>query len=487
MVLSSLIVRRLFLCAIDEESLKTREVLSLKTPKDLKQEKELEEAGSSAVTLAAKEAKIDHSKSFWKSSAWAKKVSTGVSKILSGDTSGRQGSIPMKQAPIIDSDRQAVSIKRPNYSSSLLIVLCRLYGIVIARWGGFGGEDAVKRTQRNDGMKSRPVAMRVPDVCSQSLLNVICFSTSVTETTWGMLQGEKNLTASVSTVVSPTKEKLPLRCLSIRPYYGKDKKIQNRTDAVALLFLFVSSLCHTLIITDDTEVHEMEKPLPLHQLRRCAELLKQLLYRACCVDDVVDSSTSVFQSDYFGLALINSASKTMRDLYDRSSRRPISTPKLWLIEDLLERDIKKSTSEQDFVELLSTPVLRICPFLVSFKRRLKLFDRIIYKNRATIQGENSTNPFNSNPLKPGIPVRITRGRILEDGLKTMNNLGTNMRQRIAVQYYNEAGIKEVGIDAGGLFKEFWTDLSAIAFDPNYSLFCMTEGKETSLYSFDWRS
>ena len=52
-----------------------------------------------------------------------------------------------------------------------------------------------------------------------------------------------------------------------------------------------------------------------------------------------------------------------------------------------------------------------------------------------------------------------------------------MRQRIAVQYYNEAGIKEIGIDAGGLFKEFWTDLSAIAFDPNYSLFCMTEGKK----------
>jgi hypothetical protein len=58
----------------------------------------------------------------------------------------------------------------------------------------------------------------------------------------------------------------------------------------------------------------------------------------------------------------------------------------------------------------------------------------------------------------------------------MNNLGMNMRQRIAVQYHNEAGTKESGVDAGGLFKEFWTDLSAIAFDPNYALFRMTEGK-----------
>jgi ubiquitin-protein ligase E3 C len=67
----------------------------------------------------------------------------------------------------------------------------------------------------------------------------------------------------------------------------------------------------------------------------------------------------------------------MRDLYDRSSRRPISTPKLWLIEDLLEKEIRKSKTEGDYAKLLKTPVLRMCPFLVSFKRRLKLFDRIV--------------------------------------------------------------------------------------------------------------
>ena len=131
-------------------------------------------------------------------------------------------------------------------------------------------------------------------------------------------------------------------------------------------------------------------------------------------------------------------------------------------------------TEHDFVRLLNTPVLRVCPFLVSFKRRLRLFERIVYTNRVKIQGENSTNPFNANPLKPGIPIRITRNRILEDGLLTMNNLGSDMRQRLSIQYYNEAGARESGIDAGGLFKEFWSDLSAIAFDPNYALFRVTE-------------
>eukprot|EP00584_Thalassiosira_punctigera_P027188 CAMPEP_0172577912 /NCGR_PEP_ID=MMETSP1067-20121228/138470_1 /TAXON_ID=265564 ORGANISM="Thalassiosira punctigera, Strain Tpunct2005C2" /NCGR_SAMPLE_ID=MMETSP1067 /ASSEMBLY_ACC=CAM_ASM_000444 /LENGTH=378 /DNA_ID=CAMNT_0013370605 /DNA_START=436 /DNA_END=1573 /DNA_ORIENTATION=+ len=72
-------------------------------------------------------------------------------------------------------------------------------------------------------------------------------------------------------------------------------------------------------------------------------------------------------------------------------------------------------------------------------------------------------------------VKVTRGRVLEDGLIHLNKLGRDMRQRIVVCYLSEAGARETGIDVGGLFKEFWTDLSTLAFDPNYALFKNTEG------------
>lgn len=42
--------------------------------------------------------------------------------------------------------------------------------------------------------------------------------------------------------------------------------------------------------------------------------------------------------------------------------------------------------------------------------------------------------------------------------------------QIQVEFVNEFGEREAGIDAGGLFKEFWTELSSIAFDPSYGLF-----------------
>lgn len=232
--------------------------------------------------------------------------------------------------------------------------------------------------------------------------------------------------------------------------------------------MFVSCLTHTMIITDDIEIYEMEKPLPLHQLRRCILLLKRLLYRACCLDQQNNDWTP----NHFGLSLISASAKAMKDLFDRSSRRPLCVPKLWLVDDLLEKEIKQCKTHDEYISLLTnTHVLKLCPFLVSFKRRLKLFERIVTTSRVSIQGSNETHN-----LRPGIAVHITRDRVLEDGLLYLNKLGRNLRQRIVVQYLNQAGTREVGVDVGGLFKEFWSDLSNMAFDPNYALFRVTEGK-----------
>jgi ubiquitin-protein ligase E3 C len=244
----------------------------------------------------------------------------------------------------------------------------------------------------------------------------------------------------------------------------------------AILFMFVVSLSHILIVTDDIELHDMGSPLPLHQIRRCILLLKNLLYRACCLDDTTSPSIS-FPTNHFGLSLIASSSKLMRDLHDRSSRRALCVPKLWLFENLLEDDIRRSQSYEDYCIVLDSPVLKVCPFLVSFKRRLKLFEKIVTSNRESIQGRN--DGFSA---RPGVSVNITRGRVLEDGLIHLNKLGRKLRQRIIVQYINETGAREAGLDAGGLFKEFWTDLSALSFNLNYALFCETESEYTNVKS-----
>lgn len=489
-------VRKLFRCAMDSDYLKTDEVLNKKTDKDLKMEKELSEvAASSVASLAAKEARVDRNRSFWKSSGWARNLSKGVSKILSNNKKDEKKDTSIKGGKLVNAsamsrklalggsvkglsktellagatlatDSPSKNMKLPPYSPELFRVLCRLYGIILARWGGSGGEDIVRQKRITREGSKKEVATTTPEPFTKSFLSVLCFSTEFIRFSWGMMQSEK---------LSPTLERTPVKCTSLRPIYN-GKGIED--DGPSIFYLFVESLAYQLILTDDTEIHDMERPMPLHQLRRCIVTLKQLLYKACCIDEAMlsDSDTHpiIRDANYFGLALIKASSRSMWDLYDRSSRRLICVPNLWIVNDLMEKELRRCKAENDYVSLLSAPVLRVCPFLISFKRRLRLFERIVYTNRVQMQGENSTNPFHTNPLKPGIPVRITRGRILEDGLATMNNLGSDMRQRIAIQYYNEAGAKETGIDAGGLFKEFWTDLCAIAFDPNYALFKVTE-------------
>jgi ubiquitin-protein ligase E3 C len=376
----------------------------------LKHEKDLQEAGVSAATLAAKEARVDRSKRFWNSSAWARKLTKGVSKMFDSNTNNdSSASTSSSGAKLIDASSvsrklaQSGSVRntteaessttsggnapRLAYTPVLLIALCHVYGIVLARWGGGGGEDIVKgvaATRRDSKGFNQEVATTKADLCTQSLLNVLCFSTSLIRASWGMIQSDSSVVANLYSIIDHSKGTVPVRSLSIRPSYGSSKKGVGNNDGGALLFVFVSTLSHVLIVTDDTEIHDMERPLPLHQLRRCIQTLKQLLYRACCVDDVSSSpeggsflKSSIQESNYFGLALIYAASRTMRDLYDRSSRRPFCVPKLWLIEDLMEREIRRCKVEDDYVSLLSMPVLRVCPFLVSFKRRLRIFERIV--------------------------------------------------------------------------------------------------------------
>lgn len=492
------LVRRLFTCAINTEALNTDAILTQKNDKDLKHEKDLfEEGASSAATLAAKEARIDRSRSFWNSSKWAKQLTKGVTSLLSGDNAkpssgkkqnGGQGvlmdtsSVSRKLAggkrasPKAD-EHVPAPLSAARFSPEFFYALCRMYAVVLARWGGGGQGDIIARNSTSKSGKGE-VATSVPETCTLSVLNVLCFSTPIVRASWAVIQSDSIIVSDVYSVIEADRGGRAVRSLNIRPSFAKatGRKSSSTGDGAVLLYIFVCTLAHALIVTDDIEIHDMDRPLPVHQLRRCIQVLKNLLYRACCLDDIASCD-----ANYFGLALVSASSKTMRDLYDRSSRRPMCIPKLWLVPDLLDKEIRRCKKHAEYVALLSTPVLRVCPFLVSFKRRLKLFERIITTNRIDIQGVNDANPFNSNPLRPGIPVRITRGRLLEDGLATMNHLGPNMRQRIAVQYVNEAGARESGVDAGGLFKEFWTDLSAIAFDPNYALFRVTDGAGNCLY------
>jgi hypothetical protein len=63
--------------------------------------------------------------------------------------------------------------------------------------------------------------------------------------------------------------------------------------------------------------------------------------------------------------------------------------------------------------------------------------------------------------------QIRRSMVMEDGFKALEKIGSNIKDRVVVRYVNDFGEEEMGIDAGGLFKDFITDMAKRIFDPSY--------------------
>jgi hypothetical protein len=66
--------------------------------------------------------------------------------------------------------------------------------------------------------------------------------------------------------------------------------------------------------------------------------------------------------------------------------------------------------------------------------------------------------------------------------RSVDRVGSSIKDRIVVRYVNDFGEDEAGIDIGGLFKDFWTDLSARVFNPSFGLFAVTASQVVSFTS-----
>lgn len=114
--------------------------------------------------------------------------------------------------------------------------------------------------------------------------------------------------------------------------------------------------------------------------------------------------------------------------------------------------------QQRMVKVMA--VLKLLPSSIPFESRVEILHAYIDHDRSE----------NQNYVRE---IAVHRNRIFEDAMGSILQM-SNMKHRLHVQFINEFGEVEMGIDSGGLFKEFWTTLSAEAFNPSYGLFKLTE-------------
>ncbi|RDD39745.1 Ubiquitin-protein ligase E3C [Trichoplax sp. H2] len=180
-------------------------------------------------------------------------------------------------------------------------------------------------------------------------------------------------------------------------------------------------------------------------------------------------------SFYEWLTVCRSVTKLVKHLYDRDSRLSFCQPNHWL-SPLANIQIDNLDLEYFFKdeEMRGRPTQEVAlvqelPFVVSFQDRIKILH---YLDRLDADA-NSTGL--EQFMMGSLSAVVKRGRMYEDAFNALTKeKAPNLKKKIRVTILNEQGLEEAGIDGGGLFREFLTEVLKEGFNPNYGLFKLTQ-------------
>ncbi|KAF2312706.1 hypothetical protein GH714_039704 [Hevea brasiliensis] len=187
------------------------------------------------------------------------------------------------------------------------------------------------------------------------------------------------------------------------------------------LAVFCPVYKHMLMIVDNEEFYEQEKPLSLKDIRCLIIILRQL--------------------------------------QDWNNRRQFTPPCDFHADGVDDFFISQAV----IYGTKANDILKRAPFLVPFTSRVKIFNVI------TIIGSEAKTCGGWCFHKK--QIQNSTDRILEDAYNQMSALSEeDLRGLIRVTFVNELGVEEAGIDGGGIFKDFMENITRAAFDVQYGLF-----------------
>ncbi|XP_031835473.1 ubiquitin-protein ligase E3C isoform X2 [Nomia melanderi] len=126
-------------------------------------------------------------------------------------------------------------------------------------------------------------------------------------------------------------------------------------------------------------------------------------------------------------------------------------------------------------EVRTLTFLREIPFVVPFNDRVMVFQSLIYRDKSEQQSE-----MTHFMQGPSIMISVRRNYLYEDAFQKLSpEKEPELRLKMRVQLVNTAGLEEAGVDGGGVFREFLSELLKTCFDPNRGFFKLT--KDNMLY------
>lgn len=234
------------------------------------------------------------------------------------------------------------------------------------------------------------------------------------------------------------------------------------------LAVFCPVYKHMLMIVDNEEFYEHEKPLALMDIRYLIVILRQALWQLLWVNpvaplDMVKSKAERLASKKQPLEFLQHrvsivVAELLSQLQDWNNRRQFAPSSDFHADGVNDFFISQAMQENT----RAREIVKQAPFLVPFTSRVKIFASLLAAARK-IDGSRAV--FTRNRLK------IRRDHILEDSFNQLSALSDDdLRERMRVTFINELGVEEAGVDGGGIFKDFMENVTRAAFDIQYGLF-----------------
>lgn len=207
-----------------------------------------------------------------------------------------------------------------------------------------------------------------------------------------------------------------------------------------------------------------EKTIWSQLLKVCVSLLRQLHTR--------DLRCNFCPPDNWIAPNLNIPLDRPNDLHFSSRRR--GPRPFQPIRDFTKKNLEEGPP-MSTKQIRSITILKEIPFVVPFNKRFEVLQGLLAAEKLRSQGDQQG--FLQGPQTH---LTVRRTHLYEDAFDKLSPENEpSIRSRFRVQMINELQLEEAGIDGGGVFREFLSELIKSAFDPNRGFFILT--KDNMLY------
>jgi ubiquitin-protein ligase E3 C len=179
----------------------------------------------------------------------------------------------------------------------------------------------------------------------------------------------------------------------------------------------------------------------------------------------------------------------LQAVHTRDSRRPFTPSGHWLVNERIDIDsfvevavgeeeqfvppVRMGPASKRSIAFLSPRlgVLNNIPFAIPFEARVNIFRSFIVNDKRNI----GTDIRSFDEFRSRTHATVRRGHVAEDGFDKLGD--ANLKRPIGITFIDQFGEEEMGIDGGGVFKEFLTDLSKEVFDSDRGLWLVNKTNE----------